>query len=260
MSGFLPRMLQAKETEVALKKDRRPLDVLREEAAAQPVRDFASAIAGGGRIIAEIKRRSPSRGAFRQQAAPEKLAEVYAAAGAAAISVVTDETHFGTRLADVSRVRRAVNLPVLAKDFFVDPYQLVEARAAGADAVLLIVRILSDGDLSRLLACSRELGAAALVECHDATDLRRAVAAGAGIIGINNRNLDSMEVSIDTCRRLAREIPGDILRVAESGISRRETIRELTQAGMDAFLIGSALLDAPDPGLKLEELLGDDRG
>jgi len=257
MSGFLSRVLQAKAAEIAFKKGERPLAELRREADRQPVRDFAAAIAAGGSIIAEIKRKSPSRDAFRQQGSPEELATVYAVAGAAAISVVTDKAHFGTSLSDVSRIRQVVDLPVLAKDFFIDEYQLTEARAAGSDAVLLIVRILSDDDLATLLSCASELGAAALVECHDEIEVKRAVEAGAGIIGINNRNLDSLEVSADACMRLAGVIPEGIIRVAESGIDRREVIEELTRAGMDAFLIGGALLDSADPGLKLKELLGD---
>ena len=253
MSGFLERVLREKAAEVALKKRDLPLAELGRRARAVPVRDFRAAVSGGGRIIAEIKRRSPSVPAFRQQGDAPELAAAYAAAGAAGISVVVDTQNFGTGLDDLARVRWRV----LAKDFFVEEYQLAEARAAGADALLLIVAILSDAALRELLDCAADLGAAALVECHDEGELERALAAGAGIVGINNRNLDTMTVSVETSRRLAARVPEGVVCVAESGIDSRETIEDLTRAGVDAFLIGSALLDADDPGRKLKELRGD---
>jgi indole-3-glycerol phosphate synthase len=225
-------------------------------AAGVPVRGFRAALEGRGRIIAEIKGKSPSVASFRQQGAPERLAGIYEQHGASAISIVTDERNFGTSLKDVERVRAASTLPVLVKDFIIDAYQVAEARASGADAVLLIARILSPGALEQLLEHARGLGMDALTECHDEEDIDKARAAGAGILGINNRDLRTLEVSLDTTRRLVPRIPGSALCVSESGIDRRDQIEELSELGVDAFLIGGALLSAEDPAAKLRELAG----
>lgn len=257
MNGFLGKVMREKVAQTERSRARTPLNELLLKASSRPPRDFKAAVAGGGRIIAEIKRRSPSVTAFRQQGDVTGLAGIYATSGAAAISIVIDEPNFGTSVADLERVRESVTLPVLAKDFILDEYQVAEARAAGADALLLIVRILDDARLRGLLGTIRDMGMSALVECHDADEVSRAVAAGADLIGINNRNLDSMSVSVDTCRRLVGLVPESTVCVAESGISRYEIIEELSIVGVDAFLIGGALLNAEDPAAKLKELCGD---
>jgi indole-3-glycerol phosphate synthase len=253
---FLERIIRQKKSEVATKCVRVPLEALRARPHGAAVRDFAAALRGGVRIIAEIKKRSPRVARFRQASRADLLAPVYEAHGAAAISVVTDAANFGTSLADAQRSRRMVSLPVLVKDFFVDPYQIYEARAHGADAVLLIARLLDERTLRSLYDLVRGLGMHALVEVHDRADLARAKACGAGIIGINNRDLDNFQVSIDTTRALIAEA-GDATVVAESGIGDRQTIEELSALGVDAFLIGGALLQSEDPGALLSELLGE---
>jgi indole-3-glycerol phosphate synthase len=256
VSAFLEKVLQEKARELEAKRKARPLKEIERAAAGVPVRGFRSALEGRGRIIAEIKGRSPSVASFRQQGAPERLAGIYERNGASAISIVTDERNFGTSLKDVERVRAASTLPVLVKDFIVDPYQVVEARAHGADAVLLIARILSPGALERLLEHAGKLGMDALTECHDEEDIDKARSAGAGIIGINNRDLRTLEVSLDATRRLVPRIPERALCVSESGIDRRDQVEELSELGVEAFLIGGALLSAEDPAAKLRELAG----
>jgi indole-3-glycerol phosphate synthase len=218
------------------------------------VRDFHAAVSHRGAVIAELKARTPTIASFAQSASLASLAETYAAGGAAAISIVTDAARFGTSLADVREVRPNVPLPVIAKDFVIDPYQVVEARAAGADAVLLIARLLGTAELHSFLGLARELGMSALVEAHDEDDLRAASAAGARIIGINNRDLDTMTVSLDTTRRLARLAPAGVVLVAESGIRTRADIDDLLGHGATAFLVGGSLLEAADPAAKLREL------
>ena len=257
---FLDRVLAEKADEIAVKRRNCSQETLEHSGAAYVVRDFRAAIAGGGRIIAEIKRKSPRVTSFRQQGPPENLARIYAQNGAAALSIVTDEPRFGSSLADVGRVRRVTPLPVLVKDFIIDAYQVSEARAAGADAVLLIARILTREDLACLLTHTHHLDMTALVECHDEDDLDKALAAGAEIIGINNRDLDTLEVSLETTHRLAPLIPATVCRVCESGIDDRRDIEALNPLGLDAFLIGGSLLNADDPGEKLRQLRGEDDG
>ncbi len=283
MGDFLDRVVREKEIELAQKRRSVPEAELRTWGRDVPVRDFAAAVGGaraggaddrpsaegardGGalpstRIIAEIKRCSPSVPAFRQQGPVESLAGIYAAHGAVAISVVTDTPNFGMRLADVEPIRVAGHLPVLVKEFVIDPYQVFEARAHGADALLLIVRILSPERLAELCALVRELGMAALVECHDEADMRVALAAGARIIGINHRNLATLAVSLDHTQDMLASLPPGVISVSESGIETREQIERLSAAGSDAFLIGTALLQSSDPGATLRRLRGEaDRG
>lgn len=235
----------------------RPVAELERAAADNPVRDFAAAISGGGRIIAELKARTPSVKSFRHSQALDTLAETYARCGAAAISIVTDERNFGTSLDDVHRVRRQVELPVIVKDFVVDPYQVVEARAYGADAILLIARILHWDALTGLLDLAHRLGMSALVETHNEEELKTALQARAPIVGVNNRDLDTMGISLDTTRRLARLVPDEVTLVAESGIKTRGDIEDLTAHGAGAFLVGGSLLDAADPCAHLRALLGE---
>ncbi len=225
--------------------------------AAPPVRPFAAALVrpGGVRVIAEHKRRSPSRGPIREDLAPGDVARGYEAAGAAAISVLTDEPFFGGCLAHLEEARRATALPVLRKDFVLDPWQVWEARAAGADAVLLIVAALTDADLGGLLAAAREAGVDALVEVHERGELDRALAAGARTVGVNNRDLQTLAVSLETSLALAPAIPDDLVAVAESGIRTGADVRRLRDAGFDAFLVGEQLMTAPDPGQALARLL-----
>lgn len=281
--GFLERVVQVRCEELPARRQAVPAAELRRRAAGRPPRDLAAALrgaaAGGGadadaetgeagaaadrggarrgeRIIAEIKRRSPSVAAYRQQGDAAALARTYERAGATAISVVTDEENFGTSLRDVAAVRGAVDLPILAKDFVVDPYQLHEARAAGADAVLLIARILPGRKLGELLGAAEDVGLCALVECHDEEDCERAVAAGAAMVGVNSRDLSTLEVTLDTTRRLLAALPDGVLKVAESGIGTRGDVVLLHAAGADAFLVGGALLDAASPAAVLRELRG----
>ena len=256
MIGFLDRVTRAKRDEVAQKKQTLSLSVLTERVDRSARRDLESALTGGERIIAEIKRRSPVIDSFEQTESTDGLASIYETNGASAVSVVTDIAHFGMSLANARDIRKRTTLPVLVKDFVFDPYQVYEARSFGADALLLIVRLLDRALLQDLLALTGELGMQALVEVHSEDEIHSAREAGARIIGINNRDLDSLEVSLDATRRLADRIAGKALVVSESGISTREQIEELSALGVDAFLIGGALLSSQDPGAKLRTLLG----
>jgi indole-3-glycerol phosphate synthase len=252
--GFLDTVINDKRREVAAKRAARPLAQFRAETDASDVRDFHAAVSRPGAVIAEIKARTPTVASFAPSHSPLGLAEAYARGGAASISIVTDAARFGTSLADVRTVRERVPLPVIAKDFVIDPYQVVEARAAGADAVLLIVRLLDLDQLRGLLDLAGELGMAALVETHSESEILAALASGARIIGINNRDLDTMAVSLDTTRRLAHLVPRDVVLISESGIGSRDDIDDLTSRGVGAFLIGGSLLAAGDPEAKLREL------
>jgi indole-3-glycerol phosphate synthase len=222
-------------------------------------RSFGKAVSQSGRInvIAEFKRRSPSRGAIRTDLHPVAVAQAYEVAGAAAISVLTDEPFFGGRLRDLQDARSATLLPALRKDFIVDTYQVREAWIAGADAVLLIVAVLSDEELRRLRVAAEELSLDALVEVHDEAELRRALLAGASLVGVNNRDLRSMQVRLETAVELAPSIPDDVVAVAESGIKCGADVRRLRDAGFDGFLVGEHLMQAKDPGQALEQLLRD---
>ena len=205
--------------------------------------------------IAEFKRRSPSLGWIREDADVGAIVSSYAAAGAAALSVLTDEPFFGGTLADLSRAREAVDIPILRKDFVVDEYQIIEARAAGADAVLLIVGALDDATLRSLFAACGRWGVEALVETHDAHEVARAVALRAAVIGINHRDLRTFTLDADLAVRLRPEIPHQTVVVAESGIRMAADLARMGRAGIDAVLVGEALMRAPDPGAKLRELL-----
>jgi indole-3-glycerol phosphate synthase len=206
-------------------------------------------------VIAEFKRRSPSGGELRPGAAAADLAALYAASGAAALSVLTDQRYFDGYNSDLVEARAASRLPVLRKDFVVDPYQLYEAQAIGADAILLIVRTLSDAELAGYLRLADDLGLDALVETHSTGEVARARAAGATLIGVNNRDLDTLITDINLCLRLRALVPPECVFVAESGISTVDHMHQLADAGVDAVLIGEALVRAPDPGQKLRELL-----
>jgi len=225
-------------------------------------RDFARALAGHGtdgsrlRVIAELKRASPSRGLLRPDYRPPEIAAAYEAAGAAALSVLTEPQYFQGSVEDLQQARGAVSLPVLRKDFILDDYQVYESAAIGADAVLLIVAVHPDQHLRNLIKLCESLRLAALVEVHDEEELDRALAAGAQIIGVNNRNLKTMEVKLETSLRLKGRIPSPCLSVSESGIRTAEDLRSLAAAGFQAALMGERLMTAADPGRALAELLG----
>ena len=211
---------------------------------------------GQANVVAECKRRSPSRGVLATQYDPVAIARQYETGGASAISVLTEPTFFDGALEHLSAVRQAVTLPLLRKDFIVDDYQLLEARAIGADAALLIVAALEQGDLVRLQRRAWELGLAALVEVHDDEELSRAIDSGAQIIGVNNRNLRTLAVDVAASRRLGARIPGNVVGVSESGLTSRADLEELAGQGYRAFLIGERFMTAPNPAAAISELLG----
>ncbi|HEY5709977.1 MAG TPA: indole-3-glycerol phosphate synthase TrpC [Solirubrobacterales bacterium] len=211
-------------------------------------------------LIAEFKRRSPSAGDISAAASVPAQVGAYERGGAAALSVLTDERHFGGSLADLRAARDACDLPILRKDFIVDPYQLYEAAVNGADAVLLIVRVLDDRRLAELYGEARGLDLDCLVEVHDAEELQRALELDVDVIGINNRNLDEGTVDVATTYELMPDVPAGKTVVAESGISSRAELEELERVGVDAVLIGSALMSAEDPEAKTRELTGVDEG
>ena len=223
-----------------------------------PARDFAAALRGVGvSLIAEVKKSSPSRGVIRADVDPVDVARVYARSGADAISVLTEGRRFGGSPDDLAAVVDALGPlgpPVLRKDFIVDPYQVYEARALGADCVLLIAAILRQPQLTHMLHLSQELGMWCLVEAHDETELDRAVDSGALIIGINNRDLRTLEVDLATFERLRPRVPSERLVVSESGIRRRADVERLAACGVDAVLVGEALMSAADAGAKVKEL------
>jgi indole-3-glycerol phosphate synthase len=210
---------------------------------------FAAALARPGTInlIAECKRRSPSRGVLKTDYDPIAQATAYARGGAAAVSVLTEPSFFDGALDHLTRVRAAIDVPVLRKDFLVDPYQLYEARVAGADAVLLIVAALDDARLARLLDEARRLGLAALVEVHDEAELDRALAAGATVVGVNNRNLRTLAVDLGVSARLAARLPAGVTAVSESGVASAADVRRLAALGFHAFLVGERLMTSGDP-------------
>jgi indole-3-glycerol phosphate synthase len=250
---ILDEILANKRREVAERRSRRArldLDGL------PPTRGFANRLRQPGvAFIAEFKRRSPSGGLIRPEATPADVARIYAESGAAALSVLTDETYFGGSDADLREARAACQTPVLRKDFVIDSYQVYEARAIGADAVLLIVRALDDADLRNLLQLTRELGMDAVVETHSRGEVERALAAGAEIVGVNNRDLDTLTTDVSLAPRLRELVPSDHVFVAESGISSPDHIRVLADSSVDAVLIGESLLRATDPGARLRELI-----
>jgi indole-3-glycerol phosphate synthase len=222
-----------------------------------PPRDPRAVLrASGSSVIAEVKRRSPSKGDLAEISDPAALARQYAAGGAAAISVLTEERRFGGHLDDLRAVRAAVDVPLLRKDFLVDPYQVLEARAAGADLVLLIVAALDDDTLRRLHDQARELGMAVLVEVHDEPETARAVQLGADLVGINARNLKTLEVDPDTFGRLAPLVPADRVLVAESGISSPVDVKRYLAEGARAVLVGEALVKDGDPESAVRAMTG----
>jgi indole-3-glycerol phosphate synthase len=256
--GFLEDIVEATHTEIGRRRVERPIEALAE--GLEPPgrgRPFSEAlIAPGVSLIAEMKRASPSRGPIRPGASVTEIVRAYDAGGASACSILTEPQFFGGSLDDLREARAAVSLPLLRKDFIVDEYQLVEARLAGADAALLIVAATGPELLGDLLQFGHELGLDLLVEVHDEEDVEIAVEAGAEIVGINNRNLKTLEVDPDTVLRLLSDIPAGTVVVAESGISNPADVRRLEEAGVDAILVGEALMSAPDPAQAARTLLG----
>jgi indole-3-glycerol phosphate synthase len=253
----LGAIVAARRRQIGEARARTPLESLKHAAQARSERrDFAAAISGGAlRVIAELKRASPSRGMLRQQYQCAAIAQSYEAAGASALSVLTEERYFLGSLDDLQAVRAAVRVPVLRKDFILEDYQIYESVAAGADALLLIVAALSDEDLRRFLALCQGLRIAPLVEVHDESELERALGAGARIIGVNNRDLKTLEVDLETSLRLRPGIPAGSIAVSESGIKTSEDLHRLAEAGYRAFLIGERFMTAADPGGALQEML-----
>jgi indole-3-glycerol phosphate synthase len=256
-ADLLETIVAATRTRVETRRDLISDAALEARIASQPgTRGFRAALARPGvNVIAECKRRSPSKGLLRAAYDPVQIARSYEQAGAAAISVLTEPTFFDGELSHLEAVRAAVSLPLLRKDFIVDRYQLLEARAAGADAILLIVAALDDGGLSVLRREAEGLGLDALVEVHDDVELDRAVASGARIIGVNNRNLRTLDVDLDASEKLGARMPSDVVAVAESGLKSREDVDRLAARGYGAFLVGERLMTAADPGAALTELI-----
>jgi indole-3-glycerol phosphate synthase len=256
---ILERIVASKRREVAQRRASVPDSALqRLLATAPPVRDFRAALAlgTGVRLIAEIKKASPSAGVLRADFDPVALARTYAASGAAALSVLTDEPFFQGNLDYLRAIRAAVDLPLLRKDFLLDRYQLLEARVAGADAVLLIAEILDDATLQHLLSEAQALGMHALVELYEPANLSRVLAAGAKLVGVNNRDLRTFVTRLEHTLELAPKVPADCLLVSESGIRTRADIARLAAAGVKAVLIGETFMRATDVGAKVRELFG----
>ncbi len=256
-SSLLVEILAAKRAEVSARRAATPESELAREAARRQPRGFAAALARPGRaVIAEMKAASPSRGLLCPDYRPGEIARSYEAAGARALSVLTDAPYFQGSLEHLREARVAASLPVLRKDFIVDPYQVTESAAAGADAVLLIVAALEDDLLRRLHAQISDYGMDALVEVHCEEEAERAAALGAGLIGINNRNLSTLRVDIETSLRLRPRIPAESLAVSESGLRTAADLDRLEAVGYKAFLIGERFMTAADPGAALREVLG----
>ena len=254
MATYLDAILAAHRERAAA--DRRPITVLQEAAAgAGQARDFAGALAAPGMaVIAEIKRRSPSKGPLHPGLDPAIVAKEYASGGAAALSVLTDEPHFGGSPADLVAARAACDLPVLRKDFTVGEADVYDARGMGADAVLLIVAALDDDQLAGFHELAVSIGLAVLVEAHDQREVERAIAVGARIVGVNQRDLVSFAVDTDRAVRVAGAIPEGVVRVAESGITGPADVQRLADAGYDAVLVGEHLVTSGDPAAAVREL------
>ena len=257
---LLGAIVAATQKITAVRRERESLSSLERRAATAAPRGemFLAALSSTGRanVIAECKRRSPSRGVLAVNYDPVAIARQYEAGGAAAISVLTEPTFFDGALEHLSAVRQAVTLPLLRKDFIVDEYQLLEARANGADAALLIVAALEQMDLVRLQRCAQDLGLAVLVEVHDEDELTRAIDSGARIIGVNNRNLRTLAVDVAASRRLGARIPPEVIGVSESGLKSHADLEELAGQGYRAFLIGERFMTAASPAAAIAELLG----
>jgi indole-3-glycerol phosphate synthase len=262
MADILQRILAVKAEEVARAKAAKALAVVQAEAAAAPPpRDFVGSLrakvaAGFPAVIAEIKKASPSKGVLREYFEPAKIARSYAQHGAACLSVLTDEQFFMGEINNLRDARDACRLPVLRKDFMIEPYQAYESRAAGADCILLIVAALDLRRMQELETIARELGLAVLVEVHDGDELEAALKLKTPLIGINNRNLRTFETRLDTTLNLLERIPGDRMVITESGILSAADVDLMRKNGVDCFLVGEAFMRAAEPGAELERLFG----
>ena len=266
MNDILQKIVAVKHEEIAAARKKKPLELVRQDAESRLLtRDFDGAlrakIAGGqAAVIAEIKKASPSKGVLRAEFIPADIAQSYAegdgVTSAACLSVLTDRQFFQGSPDFLKQARASCDLPVLRKDFMVDPYQVYEARAMGADAILLIAACLDDAQMADLEAQAQALDMAVLVEVHDQAELHRALQLKTPLVGINNRNLRTFEVSLQTTLDLMAEVPADRLLITESGILLREDVARMRAANVHAFLVGEAFMRAPDPGLALAELFG----
>lgn len=259
MATILDQIVAAKRTEIERLKAATPEGELRARLPnAPPVRDFFTPLAAAGpiKLIAEVKKASPSAGVIRADFDPMAIAKIYEAHGATCISVLTDEPHFQGRLEYLAQIRAATRIPLLRKDFILDEYQLVEARVAGADAVLLIAECLDDCNLRKLFNAACELGMTPLVELYEPENLQRVFDAGATLIGVNNRNLHTFEVDLAHTIGLRNRVPDECVLVAESGIKTRADVERLETAGVDAILVGESLTRERDIGAAVDQLLG----
>lgn len=260
MSDILSKIVEVKRQEVAAALKRKSLEAMRADAQSRVLtRNFLAALqnkvqADEPAVIAEIKKASPSKGVLRADFVPADIAQSYAEHGAACLSVLTDEQFFQGSADFLKQARASCHLPVLRKDFMVDPYQIYESRAMGADAILLIVACLDDGQMRELEAIAMGLDMAVLVEVHDEHELERALKLKTPLVGVNNRNLKTFEVSLDTTLRLKALMPAGRLLVCESGIHTREDVLRMRTGGVQAFLVGEAFMRAPDPGQTMADL------
>ncbi len=259
MSDILGKIIAVKHDEIAAAKKAVSVSQLAEQASQQNHRDFVAALhnkrdAGLAGVIAEVKKASPSKGLIRPNFVPKEIASSYEKGGAACLSVLTDVQFFQGSAAYLSEARAACQLPVLRKDFIVDPYQVLEARAMGADCILLIVSALEDTQMRDLEAQAHELGMSVLVEVHDADELERSLKLRTPLIGVNNRNLRTFETTIETTIKLLAQLPSDRMVVTESGIATREDVIRLREARVNSFLVGEAFMRAEDPGAELARM------
>ena len=260
MSDILQKIVAVKREEIAAGLKKKSLAAMREDAESRVMtRDFEGALrsaigAGRAAVIAEVKKASPSKGVLRADFVPADIAQSYAEHGAACLSVLTDQQFFQGCNDFLKQARASCDLPVLRKDFMVDPYQVFEARAIGADCILLIAACLSDAQMAELEAVARYLGMAVLVEVHDREELQRALKLKTALLGINNRNLRTFEVTLDTTLGMMADVPSDKLLITESGILQRGDVQTMRDAGVHAFLVGEAFMRAADPGAALAAL------
>jgi indole-3-glycerol phosphate synthase len=256
---ILDEIIAYKKEELAEAKHRVPVSEVKAKASdAGPVRGFEKALSGGDgiRLIAEVKKASPSKGVIREDFDPVDIAKTYARAGATCLSVLTEKKYFQGKLEYPGEIRKSVGLPLLRKDFIIDDYQIYESRAAGADAILLIAARLERRQIEDFINIAKELGLDVLVESHTYKELDRTLLAGASLVGINNRDLNTFSVSLQTTLDLLKDIPDDHIVVSESGIKTREDVLKLQQAGVDAILVGESLMREKEIGKKVKELLG----
>jgi len=262
MTDILNKIVAVKQEEVTAARQRKPLEAVRFDAESRVLtRDFVGAMrakigAGQAAVIAEVKKASPSKGVLREDFIPADIAQSYAEYGAACLSVLTDQQFFQGCVDFLKQARASCQLPVLRKDFMVDAYQIYESRAMGADAILLIAACLDDAQMKDFEQIARSLDMAVLVEVHDAAELERALKLKTPLVGVNNRDLKTFEVSLDTTLSLMRDIPKDRLLVCESGIHTRDDVLRMGAAGVNAFLVGEAFMRAKEPGQALAQLFG----